>query len=366
MAKPSLDSSHSTLATPNLLTLLDLVALGTVCDVMPLTGLNRAFVAQGLKMLAQRKNMGLATLADVARMDEAPNVYHLGFLLGPRINAGGRVGAAGLGVELLTCDNPDRAAELAAILDRHNAERQAIEAGVTEQALAQAIAQENMPVMLVAGEGWHQGVIGIVAGRLKEKYQRPVAVVSLEGGKAKASARSVAGADMGAAVHAALAEGLLEAGGGHAMAAGFSFDAAKLSALHQFFIARLGGAVANYQESRVMRFDAQLSVAGAGLEALDDIARGGPYGLGNPGPRFVLTARIQHRTVLKDKHIKLVLGDGSGNARLEAIAFNAMDSRLGAWLMGATQLQFLGELKRNRWQGRETAQFVIEDVAELA
>lgn len=180
-------------ALPNLLTMLDLVALGTVCDVMTLTGLNRAFVAQGLKVMAQRRNLGLSILTDVARMDEAPNVYHLGFLLGPRINAGGRVGKSGLGVELLTSTDAHEAARVAAILDTHNLERQAIEAGVTDHAFAAAEKQANLPIIMVAGAGWHPGVIGIVAGRLKEKYSRPAIVLSLADGVGKASARSVTG-----------------------------------------------------------------------------------------------------------------------------------------------------------------------------
>ncbi|MBX9726021.1 MAG: single-stranded-DNA-specific exonuclease RecJ, partial [Rickettsiales bacterium] len=192
---------HSPLTThqplPNLLSMLDLVALGTVCDVMTLTGLNRAFVSQGLKVMAQRRNVGLSVLADVARMDETPNVYHLGFLLGPRINAGGRVGKSGLGVELLTTDDAHEAARVAAILDNHNLERQAIEAGVSEQAFHAAESQANLPVIMVAGQGWHPGVIGIVAGRLKEKYSRPAIVLSLADGMGKASARSVSGVDMG-------------------------------------------------------------------------------------------------------------------------------------------------------------------------
>lgn len=359
--QPPAPSTH----LPNLLSMLDLVALGTVCDVMPLTGLNRAFVAQGLKVMARRQNLGLATLADIARMDELPNVYHLGFLLGPRINAGGRVGKSGLGVELLTAEDPDAARAIAATLDRHNQERQAIEAGVLEQALAAAEPQRNMPVLLVAGQGWHPGVIGIVAGRLKEKFHRPAIVVALEGDAGKASARSVPGADMGAAVHAAIAEGLLPSGGGHAMAAGFSLSADAIAPLHAFLNRRMEAAVANYQDARVMKFDGRISVSGATLDTLDDIARAGPYGLGNPGPRFVLkAANILHRSVMKEKHIRLTLGDDSGPARLNAVAFGAVGTLMGEWLMSERRLDFLGEIKRNVWQSRETVQLMVEDVAK--
>ncbi|MES2984597.1 MAG: single-stranded-DNA-specific exonuclease RecJ [Pseudomonadota bacterium] len=356
---------HAPQPLPNLLPLLDIVALGTVCDVMTLTGLNRAFVAQGLKVMAQRRSLGLSVLSDVARLDGVPNVYHLGFLLGPRINAGGRVGASGLGVQLLTATDAAQAQTIAARLDLHNQERQAIEAGVSEQAFALAAQQSNMPVIMVAGEGWHQGVIGIVAGRLKEKFSRPAVVIALENGIGKASARSVAGADMGAAVHAALAQGLLEVGGGHAMAAGFTLRAEKLAELHSFFIARMEAAVAAYNEARVMKFDGFLSVSGATLATLEEIAQAGPYGLGNPGPRFVInSARILHQAVMKEKHLRVTLGDASGSGRLNAVAFNAVGTPLGTALMQEKTLHLLGELKRNEWQGRETAQFMIDDVAK--
>lgn len=351
---------------PSLLSLLDIVALGTVCDVMPLTGLNRAFVAQGLKVMAGRTNLGLSVLADVARLNELPNVYHLGFLLGPRINAGGRVGKSSLGVELLTAEDADAARGIAQQLDLHNSERQAIEADVSTQAFAAAELQQNMPVILVAGEGWHPGVIGIVAGRIKEKFSRPAMVVSLDAGSGKASGRSVTGVDMGAAIHAAIAEGLIASGGGHAMAAGFSVTAEQIPALHDFFIRRMEAAVAAYNEARVLKFDGTLSVGGANLETLDDIARAGPYGLGNPSPRFILPrATILHRSVMKEKHLKLVVGDASGTTRLNAVAFGAVGSVLGEWLMGERELHLLGELKRNVWQGNESAQFMIDDAARV-
>ena len=351
---------------PNLLALLDLVALGTVCDVMTLTGLNRAFVTQGLKVMAQRRSLGLSILSDIARMDEAPNVYHLGFLLGPRINAGGRVGKSSLGIELLTTQDEATANEIARQLDLHNQERQAIEAGVMEQAFAAAEQQMNMPVIMVAGEGWHPGVIGIVAGRLKERFVRPAIVLSLDQGIGKASARSVAGVDMGAAIHAAIAQGLITTGGGHAMAAGFTAPAASLPALHAFLIARLEGHVSAYQEGRIVKYDGLLSASGANLDTLEDINRAGPFGMGNPGPRFVVrNAQIQHVAVMKDKHLRVTLSDASGTARLNAVAFGAVGTVLGAWLLAEKNLHILGELKRNSWQGRDSAQLLIDDVAKI-
>ncbi len=351
-------------ANADLLGLLDMVALGTVCDVMPLTGLNRAFVSQGLKLLGQRRQRGLAALADVANLNESPSAYHLGFIYGPRINAGGRVGEAGLGVRLLTSDDDGQLQDTALRLHKHNAERQAIEAGVLEKALAQAATQANAPVIVVAGEGWHQGVIGIVAGRLKEKYSRPAAVISLDGATGKGSARSVTGADMGAAIHAAVQLGLLTHGGGHAMAAGFSLDANKLDALRDYLCERMARAVTEYAESRVRKLDGWISTNSANAELLEQIARAAPYGLGNPSPRFgIRHARILHRSVMKDKHLKLVLGDETGG-RLEAVAFNVGDSQLGAWLATMPTLHLAGELTMNRWQGRETPQFIVEDAAK--
>lgn len=349
---------------PDLLSMLDIAALGTVADVVPLTGLNRVLVAQGLKVMAQRRNIGLATLMDVARMDEPPAPFHLGFLLGPRINAGGRVGESGLGLELLTTADPLHARALAEQLDRYNEERRAIEASVLEQAMERAETQANMPFMLLAGEGWHPGVIGIVAARVKEKWQRPTAIVSLEGGVGKASARSVAGADLGAAVHAAHAHGLIEAGGGHAMAAGFTAREEQLAPLHSFLCERLGPAVSDYHAGRRIKLDGWLTASGATLELLEQIDHAGPYGAGNPAPRFALRdALVVHKAAMKEKHMRLTLADPGGQGRLTAVAFNVADTPLGEALIRRNKLHLAGELKRNRWQGRESAQFIIDDAA---
>jgi single-stranded-DNA-specific exonuclease len=352
------------LPEPNLISMLDLVALGTVCDVMPLTGLNRSYVAQGLKVMAQRRNIGLRALADIARLDDVPNVYHLGFLLGPRINAGGRVGKASMGLELLTTDSDTESAQKAAALDQFNAERQAIERSVLEQAMLQAEAQHNAPVIVAASEGWHPGVIGIVAGRIKEQFSRPCAVISIEGGSGKGSARSVPGADMGAAIHQALHAGILSAGGGHSMAAGFSLDAENISAFQLFLSQKLEAAVAAYDANRTRKLDGWLRAASATPELLHAIAQAGPYGMGFPSPRFGLKhVEMRYRKVLKDAHIKCVVGDAGGKARLNAMAFNAVGTRLGDMLEKAQVITLAGELKWNRWQGTATPQFIIDDAA---
>jgi single-stranded-DNA-specific exonuclease len=349
---------------PNLLPMLDRVALGTVCDVMTLTGLNRAYVSQGLKLLAQRGHIGLRALADVARFDATPAVYHLGFLLGPRINAGGRVGQSDLGIRLLMSHNEAEAAALAQTLDQHNKERQAIEAMVLEQALEQAETQKNMPVMMLASPHWHEGVIGIVAGRLKEKFSRPAIIGNITNGKVKASARSVTGADIGAATHRAVALGLLTNGGGHAAAAGFSFTEDKRDAVHDFFAQQLGAAVTAYGESRSKLLDGWIGVSGATQELYDALKQLEPYGLGFPKPKLAIRdAKIIHRAVLKDKHLKLVLADDASKSRLNAIAFNVNDTKLGEMLTTQQTLHLYGELNENHWQGQTSLQFIIDDAA---
>lgn len=346
---------------PDLLGMLDMVALGTVCDVMTLTGLNRAYVSQGLKVMAGRNRLGLRTLADAARMDSAPGVYHLGFLLGPRINAGGRVGKSSLGVELLTTHDEQNAARIAAQLDTHNAERQAIESGVLDAAMQKAEAQSNMPVMLVSGEGWHEGVIGIVAGRLKEKFARPALVVTWDGEHGKGSGRSVPGADLGTAMHHAQHSGFITKGGGHAMAAGFSLPRSMETSLHHFLIDHLGEAVARYGESRCQLIDHWLDASGVTMDLITDVSKAAPYGLGFPSPRFALKeAVIGHTQWLKEKHLKMRIS-GSVGGHLDAIAFNVADTKLGELLTTHKRLHLYGEAKENSWQGRVSPQFIVSD-----
>jgi single-stranded-DNA-specific exonuclease len=273
---------------PKLIELLDLVALGTVADVAQLKGLNRAFVTQGLKVMAGRQNIGLAALADVAGLAKAPAAMDLGFALGPRINAGGRVGKADLGVRLLTTEDPAEATEIAAELNRLNTERRTIEAEVSVAAEAMAATQANRAVVVVAGEGWHPGVIGIVAGRLKEKLGRPAIVIALdkagEGGIGKGSGRSISGVDLGAAVLAAKDMGLLVMGGGHAMAAGLTIDATQVEAFADFLDSQLAAGVARARDDRALLLDAVVSPGGVACSLVDALEAGGPYGAGWPAP----------------------------------------------------------------------------------
>lgn len=352
-------------AEPNLLSLLDLAALGTVCDVVSLTGVNRALTAQGLKIMMQRRNTGLRTLMDVGRAEERASAYTCGFILGPRVNAGGRVGKADFGSRLLATDCPDDALLLARALDGFNEERKAIEAFVLEEAFARAACQEHEPLILVAARGWHPGVIGIVAGRLKERFGKPTAVVALEGGVGKASARSVNGFDFGAAVIAALGSELLVAGGGHAMAAGFTVEERHLPALHAFLCRRLTQQMGGAPPARHLWVDGTVALAGLTTDLAHMLEQAAPFGQGNPHPRLMLArARVAAAEPVGKDHIRLILTD-EGKARLPAMAFRVGDTPFGQALLKlpGKQVQVLGQLKLRHWQGQEQVSFTVDDVA---
>lgn len=354
---------------PDLMSLLDLVALGTVCDVVPLTGVNRAFVAQGLKVMAARRNVGLRALMDVARLDEKPTAYHAGFVLGPRVNAGGRVGKAPLGAMLLSCDDEAASLSMARELDTHNEERKAIESMVLEKATLQAEQAAVQPVLVVAGEGWHPGVIGIVAGRLKEKFYAPTAVIAFDKGVGKASARSVSGFDFGAAVIAARQQGLLLAGGGHAMAAGFTVEENKLPQLREFLNQRMlaSGVVAG---TRSLWLDTSVSVGGLSVALASALEQAGPFGAGNPGVKlYVPQAKIAQASVVGDGHVKLFLSDphGAAGGRAMAFAFRSADTPLGKMLLASQgkTLQLACELRLKEWMGNPQANITVLDVSGI-
>lgn len=356
---------------PGLMQWLDIVALGTICDVVPLTGANRALVAQGLKVMRNRQNTGIAAAMDVARLTEAPDAYHAGFVIGPRINAGGRVGQADLGVRLLTTDDPIEAAALARELDHFNLERKAIEALALEEATIDASSMaEDAPCLIVARRGWHPGVIGVVAGRLKEKFNKPVAVVALKDGIGKASARSVTGIDLGAAVVAASHAGLLIAGGGHAMAAGFTVEESRLPALREFITARIQPDYAKLPRERTLWIDTSLALQGVTVDLAKRMEALGPFGAGNPQLRVqVLNVRVVHCSIVGDGHVRVVLADaGIGkSATLKAMAFRSAESQLGQALLNARGRAFhiVGSIRINSWQGAESAELFIDD-ARLA
>jgi single-stranded-DNA-specific exonuclease len=354
---------------PDLRQWLDIVALGTVCDVVPLLGVNRALVAQGLKVMAARGNTGIRTLLDAVGIDERPGVYHAGFVIGPRINAGGRVGRSDLGVRLLTTEDEHEAKQLAAELERHNAERKAIEAGVLEAAMekAEVLAQKDSPLLMVAGQGWHSGVIGIVAGRLKEKYHKPVAVIGLADGIGKASARSVSGVDFGAAVIAARDSGLLLAGGGHAMAAGFTVEEGKLAALEEFLAGRMRAqAGVALSGARRLTIDGQVSISGANAELAQTLEKLGPFGQANPSVRLVVQGVVNLKPdIVGQDHVKTLLIDPLSNARLSAICFRSVGTKLGDALLSTRgkTLSVAGQLRLSEWNGQQQVSLMVDDVA---
>lgn len=350
---------------PRLIELLDIVALGTVADVAALRGLNRAFVAQGLKMMAQRRNIGLTALIEAARLTRAPTATDLGFALGSRINAGGRVGKSDLGVRLLTTDDPAEARAIAAELDLLNEERRAIEGDV--QAEAEAMARPDRAVTIVAGRGWHPGVIGIVAGRLKEKFGKPAIVIAVdEAGVGKGSGRSVPGVDLGQAVLAAKEAGMLVAGGGHAMAAGLTIDEAALDRFGDFLEARLADGVARSVGDRALLVDALLAPRGVTPALVDSLEAGGPYGMGWPAPRVAAgPVRVVKADVVGNGHVRAIMA-GEDGARLKTVAFRQADSALGQALLAAPadrRLWIAGRAKIDDWGSRPAAEIHLDDAA---
>jgi len=356
---------------PDLMQWLDLVALGTVCDVVPLKGINRALVTQGLKVMSKRANPGLVALADVAGIDEPPGAYHAGFILGPRINAGGRVGKSDLGSRLLSSNDKIEAAEIAASLNTFNKERQEIEAKVLEEANGQiddADAQAAS-IVIAVGEGWHPGVVGIVASRLKERFDRPSLVIALSDGSGTGSGRSVSGIDLGGAIIAARQAGIVTKGGGHAMAAGLSIDANRVEDLKVFLNERLALAMAGRPAVPGHSIDGALKVAGANMDLVETLAKVGPFGSGNPEPRFVITnATIAHADPVgqDQSHLRLSLTDETGR-RLNAIAFRAVETDMGQALIhhGGAPFHISGKIRINTWQGRSSAQLLVDDAAAL-
>jgi len=356
---------------PNMLQWLELVALATVCDVVPLKGLNRAYVGQGLKVMARRENVGLAALADVARLKRKPDVYALGFLLGPRLNAAGRIGNAALALKLLTTRDRGEAAIAAQELERLNRERQAIEIAVVDQAVMQAEAmlgkEQRQPVIVVARQGWHPGVVGLAAARLKERFNLPSFVLAEDGALAAGSGRSIAGVDLGRAVREALEAGLIDKGGGHAMAAGLTLALDRLGDFRAFMEQRLAAEVAKAAD-RSLRIDAALSAGGATLDLIELLEQAGPYGTGHPAPVFAFPA---HRVVYADPagtdHIRLTLAADDGK-RIKAVAFRAMGTELGELLLRERKfpLHFAGRLTVDDWNGGRSPSLHIEDVAAVA
>ena len=353
---------------PDLTQWLDLVALGTVCDVVALKGANRAFVRQGLKVMARRRNLGLNALADVGGIDETPGTFHLGFVLGPRVNAGGRIGSSELGARLLSTDDPADAMEIAHRLDGFNAERKSIEDHVLGQAI-EALEAENADrtTAFVAGENWHPGVIGIVASRLKDRYNRPACVLSIDGNKAVGSGRSVVGVDLGAAVIAARQLGIIEKGGGHQMAAGFTVPLQNLDAFRDLLDERIGKRIKEAGIVPTLKVDGAIAPSGVTLQMIEKIQSLEPYGSGNAEPRFVMpNARLAHADIAGSDHLRFAI-ENPGGSQPRGIAFRCMGSPLGQSLLnhGGKPFHLLGRLRVNRWQGRSYPQFQLDDAAPV-
>ncbi|WJY20260.1 single-stranded-DNA-specific exonuclease RecJ [Fontisubflavum oceani] len=351
---------------PDLMAMLDLVALATVADVAQLTGVNRAFVRQGLTVMGRRARPGLAALSDVARLDRAPTSYHLGFVLGPRVNAGGRIGQADLGARLLATRDPSEAQTLAKRLDDLNTDRRDIEAQVRDAALAQAETRGlDGPLVWAAADGWHPGVVGIVASRLKEATNRPAVVIGFDGDDGKGSGRSISGVDLGASIQRLAAEGLLVKGGGHRMAAGLSVTRDMLEPAMARLAELLGKQGAGEAGPADLRLDGLLMPAGATPELIEQLEAAGPFGAGAPAPRFVFPAvRIAYTKPVGDGHLKLSFTDG-GPVTIDAICFNAQQSGLGPALEahGGRKAHLAGRIEINHWQGRQRVQLRLEDAA---
>ena len=348
---------------PDLLTLLDLVALGTVCDVVKLVGLNRAFVAQGLRVMAQGRNKGLQALAQAASLKGSMDTYAAGFIFGPRVNAGGRVGAADLGAKLLSTEDNAETQILAERLHALNNERREIEALVLSE--AEAITPvEDAPVIFVASEKWHPGVIGIVASRLKDRFHRPALVVSLEGDLGKGSGRSVTGVDLGSVIIAARQAGLLINGGGHKMAAGFTVARENMEALKAFLAERIGKQIDKEPLVPMLSIDGLVASTSLTPEFIHSLQRLSPFGTGNPEPRFALAGcRIVRADIVGEKHVSVIFMQG--NVRLRGIAFRAVENGLGDVLLNprSRQCHLAGHLRVDEWQGVERVQLHIEDAA---
>jgi single-stranded-DNA-specific exonuclease len=355
---------------PDLMATLDLVALATICDVMPLTGLNRAFVVQGLKIMGRRARPGIVALLDVAAVKDPPSAFTCGFALGPRINAGGRISEADLGLRLLLCADPVEATALAERLDAVNRQRRSVEAAILDRAMQQGAAQieAGHAVVLLSGTDWHPGVVGIVAGRLKEAFNRPALVGAvLDDGTVKGSGRSVDGHDLGTVVIAARQSGLLLTGGGHAMAAGFSLPLESLAAFHDFLNQRLGTARL-LPAARDLPIEGVLGVPAASVDLASQIGRLAPFGMGNPEPLFALNrVRVTRadRIGRENNTLRLILAGETDGPRLKALLFRANESPLAALLeqRGAPPLHLAGWLRAESWNGATTAGFFIQDAA---
>ena len=350
---------------PNLINYLDLVSLGTVCDVVPLIGLNRAIVKQGLKILKAKKNLGLKTLLNICNIETNPSIYHLGYILGPRINAGGRVGKCSHGANLLLNSNPKEVYRLATELNEFNKERQMLEKNLIEKILSESKGKLKDPVLILHGKNWHEGVIGIVAARLKDKFNKPTIIISINKEIGKASARSIVGFDIGSVIIAAAQEKILIKGGGHKMAGGFSINTFNIEKFKQFIFRKFKRINKDLSKDKPLLVDSKIAPSAINLEFYDKINVLSPFGSGNPEPKFIIeNLKPVNSKIVGDKHIKSVLIGPEGTS-IKAIAFNAIDNELGAYLLKKNNNAFniAGKLSLNEWRGEKNVEFIIDDIS---
>ncbi len=350
---------------PNLINYLDLVSLGTVCDVVPLIGLNRAIVKQGLKIMKSKKNLGLKTLWEVCKIESNPSIYHLGYLLGPRINAGGRVGKCSHGANLLLNKDPKYTFRLASELNQYNTERQILEKDLLKKILNKTKDYFNDPVLVMSGKNWHEGVIGIVAARLKDKFNKPVILISLDGNVGKASARSIVGFDIGSVIIAASQKKILIKGGGHKMAGGFSIKIENINIFKEFVFKKFKGINENLKSEKPLLFDSIIAPSAVNLEFYNKIALLSPFGSGNPEPKFIIEdVKTINGKIVGEKHVKSVL-IGEDGSTIKSIAFNATENDLGSYLLKKNNKSFniAGKLSLNEWKGQSNVEFIIDDIS---
>ena len=358
---------NNSVEEPELMNILDLVALGTVCDVVPLIGLNRALVHQGLKILKRKKNLGLKTLIDVSNIESNITSYHLGYVLGPRINAGGRVGKSTHGANLLLNQNPKDTFKLATDLNLYNKERQILESDLLKNILNTKYENSEDPVIVLHGENWHEGIIGIIASRIKEKYNKPAIIISVNSGIGKGSGRSIHGFDLGSTVIGGVQTGLLIKGGGHKMAAGFTIDSKKIDEFKEFIFKKFKSINVNLQEKKNFFYDAEIAPSAINYEFFEKINMLAPFGSGNPEPRFIVRdIKIVNSKIVGEKHIKNVLV-GSDSSIFKGISFNSVETDLGVHLLKKNIKPFniAGKLSLNEWRGQKNVEFIIDDISVI-
>ncbi len=352
---------------PDLLNFLDLVSLGTICDVVPLINLNRAFVNQGLKVVNQTKNLGLKTLIEISEIENNLTSYHLGYVLGPRINAGGRVGKSTHGAKLLLNNDSKDAFKISSELNNYNKERQLLEKELLKDIMDKDYGLTDEPVIVLHGENWHEGIIGIIAARIKEKYNKPTFIISTKSGLAKGSARSIYGFDIGTAVIAAVQNKILVRGGGHKMAAGFTLDTDKISEFKNFLIRKFKSININLESKKNIFYDTEISPSAINIDFYDKINVLSPFGSGNPEPKFVIkNVRPVNSKIVGEKHIKSVF-EGSDSSVFKTITFNCVDNELGSYLLKKNIKNFniLGKLSLNEWRGQKNVEFIIDDISVI-